>query len=233
MMKLLKELSRILRLPFNRNFALRRLKEYHARPRSLEETVDWAMNFGGGGYMTIKSLQIRSEITRLARAVTALKPKIILEIGTARGGTALIWSSIASEEVISCDLEHRAAQKPLLESLTPPGSQCKVTLLTGDSHDAAFKQRLVRELGGRKVDFLFIDGDHTESGVTQDYNDYKEFVRAGGVIAFHDIVESQPLPTNQVYHLWKTIKPKAITEEFVNDPKQCGFGIGIVRIPEA
>ena len=56
-------------------------------------------------------------------------------------------------------------------------------------------------------------------------------MRPGGLIGFHDIVESQPLPTNQVYHLWKNVRKEAVTEEFVNDPKQCGFGIGIVRVP--
>ena len=62
MMKALKELSRTLRLPFNRNSAFRRLKEHHARAHTLEETVDWAMNFGDGGYMTIMTWQIPSEI---------------------------------------------------------------------------------------------------------------------------------------------------------------------------
>jgi cephalosporin hydroxylase len=233
MRKALKELSRTLRVPFSRFLAFRRLQEYHARPRSLEETVDWAMRFGRYGYFTIHTLQVRSEIVALARAVAALKPKIIIEIGTARGGTSLIWASLASERVITCDLVHRPVQKPLLEALPPPGSACRMTLLTGNSHEAAFKQRLAQELNGRKADFLFIDGDHTETGVTQDYNDYKEFVRPGGIIAFHDIVESQPLATNQVYHLWKKLKPQATTEEFVNDPKQCGFGIGIVRVPAA
>lgn len=226
----LKELSRTLRIPFSRALAFRRLRQYHAQPRSLDETVDWAMNFGRYGYLTIHTLQKRSEIIALAKAVTALKPKLILEIGTARGGTSLIWSSIASEEVITCDLVHRNAQRSLLEALPPPGSRCKVTLLTGNSHEPAFKQRVAQALKGRKVDFLFIDGDHTVDGVTADYNDYKEFVRPGGIIGFHDIVESQPLATNQVYHLWKTIRPRAETEEFVNDPNQCGFGIGIVRV---
>jgi len=232
MKKTLKELSRTLRIPFNRYFAFRRLRKYHAGPRGIEETVDWAMRFGRYGYFTIHTMQKRSEIVALAKAVAALKPKIILEIGTARAGTLLVWSSIASEKVITCDLVHRNAQRPLLEALPPPGSTCKVTLLTGNSHDAAFKQRVAQALNGQKADFIFIDGDHTESGVTADYNDYKEFVRPGGIIAFHDIVESQPLATNQVYHLWKKIKPKAVTEEFVNDPKQCGFGIGIIRIPQ-
>ncbi len=225
-----KDLSRTLRIPFNRWYTNRRLQEYHSKPRSLEEVVDWAMNFGGGGDFTIKTLQIPSEITRLARTVAEIKPKIIIEIGTARGGTLLIWSSLASEKAISCDLVHHDAQKPLLEALPPPGSKCKVKLLTGNSHEAAFKQRVAQELSGRKADFLFIDGDHTEVGVTADYNDYKEFVRPGGIIAFHDIVENQPLATNQVYHLWKRLKPVANVQEFVADPNQCGFGIGLLTV---
>lgn len=231
--KVLKQISRNLRAPFNRRTGFRRLQEYHAQPRSLEETVDWAMNFGGSGHFNVRTQQVPAEITALARAVDALQPKIILEIGTAHGGTLLIWSSLASERVITCDLKDKHVQAPLFQAFPPPKSNCKVTLLSGDSHTAEFKQRVAQELGGRKVDFIFIDGDHTVEGVTADYNDYREFVRPGGIIAFHDIVESQPVVSNQVYHLWKKLKQEAVTEEFVNDPKQCGFGIGIIRVPQA
>ena len=226
-----KALSRTLRIPFSRVLAFRRLRQCHAQPRSIEETVDWAMRFGRYGYFTIHTLQKRSEITALARAVAALKPKTILEIGTARGGTLLIWASLAAERVISCDLEHRKVQRPLLEALPPPGSHCQVTLLTGDSHAAAFRQRVADQLAGTPVDFLFIDGDHTETGVAQDYHDYKDFVRPGGIIAFHDIIENQPVATNQVYHFWKNVRQGQIVEEFIDDPQQCGFGIGIIRVP--
>ena len=232
MNSVLKKLSRALRHPFNTRYAFKRLAEYHAKPRSLDEVVDWAMNFGGGGYMRIKTLQIPAEITRLAQAVKAIEPRIILEIGAASGGTALIWSTLASERVITCDLQDMRHQAPLFTRLPPPGSNCTVTLLSGDSHDPDFRARVSRELKGRQVDFLFIDGDHTEAGVTADYNDYKDFVRPGGLIAFHDIVEHQPLATNQVFHLWKRLKTLAPVEEFVNDPKQCGFGIGLLHVPE-
>jgi cephalosporin hydroxylase len=233
MNSVLKKLSRALRHPFNTRYAFKRLAEYHAKSRSLEEVVDWAMNFGGGGYMRIKTLQIPSEIMRLAQAVKAIKPRIILEIGTASGGTALIWSALASERVITCDLQDMSHQAPLFTKLPPPGSGCTVTLLSGDSHDPDFRARVAHELDGRQVDFLFIDGDHTEAGVTADYNDYKDFVRPGGLIAFHDIVEHQPLATNQVFHLWKRLKTLAPVEEFVNDPNQCGFGIGLLRVPDS
>ncbi len=228
----LKHFSRLLRQPFNRLYAEIRLREYHSRPRTLEEVVDWAMHFGGGGFMTVKTLQIPQEITQLARAVEAIRPKIILEIGTARGGTCLIWSYLASEQVITCDLNDMTRQRPLFSRFPPPDSNCKVTLLSGNSHDPAFKARVAAELNGRQVDFLFIDGDHTEAGVEADYNDYKEFVRPGGLIAFHDIVERQPLPTNQVYHLWKRLREVAEVEEFIAARNQCGFGIGLLHVPE-
>ena len=77
-----------------------------------------------------------------------------------RGGTLLIWSSLASERVITCDLVHRDPQRVLLTSLPPPGSKCRVELLTGNSHESAFKQRVSQALDGAKVDFLFIDPKH-------------------------------------------------------------------------
>lgn len=227
----LKKLWRSVRQPFNAMWGKRRLAEYHAKPRTLEETVEWAMHFGGGGYMTVRTLQMPSEITRLAKMVRDLEPKIILEIGTARGGTLLIWSSLASERVISCDLLSLHRQAPLFTKFPPPDSTCRVSLLAGDSHTPAFKARLAAELGGKKADFLFIDGDHTEPGVEKDYRDYVEFVRPGGLIAFHDIVEKQPLPTNQVFGFWQRLKKTADTVEFIDNPNQCGFGIGVVRLP--
>ncbi|MEW5786240.1 MAG: class I SAM-dependent methyltransferase [Pseudomonadota bacterium] len=231
MSRKLKELSRTLRIPVNRHFAFRRLAKYHERPRSLEETVDWAMKFGRYGYFTIHTLQIRQEILALASAVAALKPRNILEIGTARGGTLLIWSSLASHKVVTCDLLHREPQKELFTALPPPGSKCAVKLLTGDSHSADFKARVARELNGEQVDFLFIDGDHTVAGVESDYLDYREFVRPGGIIAFHDIVERQPLEDNQVYQFWKRLKPGQQVDEFIASPGQLGFGIGVLHVP--
>src|SRR5574341_1382040 len=92
MRQILRKIERTISLPFNRRRAFKRLREYHVQQRSLEQTIDFARNFGGHGYFKVKTLQIPQEILSLARAVEAIRPKIILEIGTARGGTLLIWS---------------------------------------------------------------------------------------------------------------------------------------------
>ncbi len=228
----LKEISRLLRFPFNKKAALRRLAEFHASPHDLEKIVDKAMNMGGSGYARVRTVQYRSEIMRLAHAVKALQPRTILEIGTYQGGTLFIWAQLASRLAISCDLSDMRYSGQLYRRFPPPGSDCRIELLSGDSHTQDFYQRVVRVLGGEKVDFLFIDGDHTEPGVTVDYLLYKDLVRPGGIIAFHDIVENQPVACNQVYGFWQKLKRVAQVEEYINDTSQCGCGIGILRVPE-
>lgn len=36
------------------------------------------------------------------------------------------------------------------------------------------------------IDFLFIDGDHSETGVQQDWDDWHRHMVPGGIVAFHD-----------------------------------------------
>lgn len=107
-------LSRNLRAPFNRRTAFRLLRELHARKPSLQEVVRRAMKLGSSGWYRVQSLQIESEILGLARAVDALKPKVIMEIGTARGGTALIWAHLARERLLTCDILERRGFAELL-----------------------------------------------------------------------------------------------------------------------
>lgn len=230
MTRAIREFGRWLRIPVNRRHAFRRLREFHAAKRPLGEIVQWAMNFGTKGKFRVKTTQIPSEIAGLAAEVEKLRPKVIVEIGTYEGGTSLIWTQLASERVITCDIAPPGPRGELIKAFPPPGSGCEVSILTGDSHSPDFAARLEKELGGREVDFLFIDGDHTEAGVEADYRTYSRLVREGGIIAFHDIADRQDQPGNEVQHFWKRLKREAATEEIIEDRDQTGFGIGIVRV---
>lgn len=223
-------LSRRLRAPLSGWFAHLALKRFHSKKRSIHEVVQHGMKFPSSGCYRIDSIQIESEFLSLAQQVQALQPKVILEIGTARGGTLFAWSQIASQLVVSCDLNSPGYKKDFYKQLPPPGSQCQVINLQGDSHKADFKDLVRKTLNNQKVDFLFIDGDHTEKGVEQDFNDYREFVRPGGLVAFHDIVKNQPVDTNQVYYFWTRLKQKYPFYEYINNPDQCGFGIGVIQV---
>jgi predicted O-methyltransferase YrrM len=83
--------------------------------------------------------------------------------------------------------------------------------------------------GERQVDFLFIDGDHSYSGVKRDFEDYSPFVRPGGIIAFHDIVKRESEPDIQVWRFWKEIKQKYSHDEFIEPGvSRRKIGIGVI-----
>lgn len=226
----IREFGRWLRVPLNRRHAMNRLWEFHATARPLDEIVQWAMNFGTKGKFRVKTTQIASEINRLAAEVATLQPKVIVEIGTYEGGTSLIWAQLASDLVVTCDINPPGPRGELVRAFPPRGSDCKVSILTGDSHSAEFAARVEKELGGKQVDFLFIDGDHREAGVEADYRAYRHLVREGGIIGFHDIADKQDQPGNEVQHFWKRLKQEAETQEIIENRDQTGFGIGIVRV---
>jgi len=109
----------------------------------------------------------------------------------------------------------------------------------GDSQTTEQRARLQRVLGGRPIDFLFIDGDHGYDGVRADYELYAPLVRPGGIVAFHDIIQDHGSRfgrktgcwTGEVHQLWAEIRDDhAEYLEFVEDPEQDGFGIGVLRL---
>jgi predicted O-methyltransferase YrrM len=210
--------------------AFRKLKEFHRQPRTTSEIIDMAIDFKTKGLYRVDSVQMRDEILSLADAVKSINPKVILEIGTCNGGTLFIWSNLATDCVITCDLNKSKVREDIYKKFPPIDSNCTVVSLAGDSHDSNFLEIVKAKLGNNQVDFLFIDGDHTEAGVRRDYEMYSPLVRSGGLIAFHDIVEKQPIPQNQVYYFWEELKKNVEHEEFIHDSNQTGYGIGLVHV---
>jgi predicted O-methyltransferase YrrM len=89
-------------------------------------------------------------------------------------------------------------------------------------------------LRGRPVDFLFIDADHTYDGVLANVRLYGPRVRAGGAIAFHDILPNPRDPRIEVHRLWDHLRRVADVTEWVF-PNATGHapGIGLLRVPAA
>jgi len=225
-----RDISRKIRAPLNKMSAFRKLKDFHSQTRTIDEVINMAIDFKTKGLYRVDSVQMRDEILALANAVKSINPKIILEIGTCNGGTLFIWSNIATDTVITCDLNKTKVREDLYQQFPPDSSDCKIISLAGDSHNDKFLETVKTKLGNKPVDFLFIDGDHTEAGVRQDYAMYSPLVRSGGLIAFHDIVEKQPTPQNQVYYFWEELKKNVEYEEFIHDSNQTGYGIGLVHV---
>ena len=116
--------------------------------------------------------QMPSEASDLLRIVERLRPRRVIEIGTTHGGSLLLWARAAAADatLVSIDLPPWEIDDPgesdKRRAIERVGSQQQsVYALRGDSHDPAVQARAHACLGGRAVDFLFLDADHSYEGV--------------------------------------------------------------------
>lgn len=127
------------------------------------------------------------EIFWLYEKIEDINPHVIVEIGVYAGGTLLFLSNLCKRPddlVIGLDCDWNKWKEYGWDiSLPTP----KVILIDGDSHLPKTINRLKEVLNNRPIDFIFIDGDHSEKGITLDYEIYAPMVRDGGIIAFHDL----------------------------------------------
>jgi predicted O-methyltransferase YrrM len=115
----------------------------------------------------------------------------LVEIGVMHGATtALLRSVMAPEGVVTgidrhppgklrVSFERLVAKRELARY--PRG---RAVLLREWSHDAA-------RHWAAPIDFLFIDGDHSWTGIERDWRDWPPHLVPGGVVALHD---SRPMP---------------------------------------
>ena len=211
-------------------YALMKIKKF--RHNNLNDLVDFGFY---GTARIIKPIQVREEILELLRILNEIKPEVIIEIGTAIGGTFFLFSRVASEgaTIISIDLPGGTfgAAYPNVKissyrSFALPKQ--KIHLIRADSHNQTTLEKVNSILDKKSIDFLFIDGDHTYEGVKKDFEMYSPLVRNNGIIAFHDITVYPPETGYEVNKFWNQIKEKYSYSVIVNDPGQVGYGIGLL-----
>jgi len=204
-------------------FKIRRLDQHY----SLDKLVDIALTMCFG---LIEPAQARYEISELLKILDKAKPKVILEIGTLEGGTLFLFARTAPRDaiIISVDLPPARflfkLRAPLYKTFVSGNQQ--LHLIKESSHDKITLEKVKNILKGRKIDFLFIDGDHTYEGVKEDFEMYAPLVRQNGMIAFHDIILQSDCEVNR---FWDEIKPKYKHLEIVEDRKQNKIGIGLIK----
>lgn len=207
-----------------------------------------ALRDGGGpeswidellGCHLFRPMQRRSEILRLAEVVSGLRPRAVCEIGAAGGGTAFIFAHAAAADatVISVDLAFDAPRRSALPRFAREGQT--IHCVWGDSHADSTRARVGALLGGRPLDLLYIDGDHSYEGVRADFRMYAPLVRPGGLVVFHDIVPDHRTrygvetksDTGGVPQFWRELKAAgARVSEIVEDEEQDGYGLGVVTV---
>ena len=177
--------------------------------------------------------QNAAEIAGFLEYSARRRPRVACEIGTQDGGNFFLLGTHLTtvDRLVGVDLHIRrkALLRGVLDRTRHP------VFVEGSSYAERTAARVRHALGGRPIDILFIDGDHSYGGAARDYLVYGAMVRDGGLIAFHDIVpdgREDGAPgdayAGDVPALWAELKRLFDHEEFIADPRQLGRGIGVL-----
>lgn len=110
---------------------------------------------------------------------------VVVEIGTMNNAQKPFWKALLNAEHIGIDITGHPD-------------------ILGDSQSPEILRRLKTQLGGRLIDLLFIDGNHTYAAVKSDYETYGPLTKH--IIAFHDINHPfSPQIPEETMRLWKEI----------------------------
>lgn len=208
----------------------------HDRTRGMssENLVDFVLSDEWKRFFWM--IQIPSEIKFLLARVAAIKPAVVVEIGTRMGGTLFLFTKVAATnaQIVSVDFPdghgggYSKSRADFYRSYAIPPQ--RVSLIKGDSHAVSTKTELENILEGKKIDFLFIDGDHSYDGVKMDFDMYSPLVRSGGLVGFHDNKPTSENSWSGVIPYWREVKDKYKSEEFFGSEDNWG-GMGIVQMP--
>ncbi len=166
---------------------------------------------------------------------TARQPKTVVEIGTSTGGTTFLLGALLPTVTLLVGIDILVRNRQRLRAFARPGLE--TAFINGSSRAQATIEAVSAVLGDRPVDLLFIDGDHTFFGASQDFRAYRRLVAPGGLIAFHDIVPDSTLRSGsdaltwsgEVPVLWEILRTQFPSHEFVDSPDQEAFGIGVLE----
>jgi len=179
-------------------------------------------------------LQVEEELKGFVDLAAAHEPVRALEIGASWGGTTFALSNSLPSLRTMIGVDLYVGNRIKLKGLVP--KQLNLRLINGNSRDPKIVSMLRSLLGGQPLDLLFIDGDHSYEGALSDFLTYRDLVRDGGLIAFHDIQSDgreRGVVTDAwsggVPVLWRGLKPLYRTWEFIGSPDQFGYGIGVIE----
>ena len=179
--------------------------------------------FGEKGF---NATQVTREFYPFICFLTSYCPKMdtMIEVGVFKGGTFKFWHKFLSPDngiLIGVDLNDRGFVPAVQERFKEDN---RVKFVIGDSIAPETIAQVEKELQGRKADFLFIDGDHEITHVKADFDLYRGFVKPGGLIVFHDLVNENIVP------LWNNaIKDEEFQAYIEFRGKEPGIGVLIKK----
>src|SRR5688572_5725105 len=129
-------------------------------------------------------LQRMRETEKMIAMARTVKPSVVMEIGSDKGGSFYHWvKGLIPTKAIA--LEIRGI--PFAEAFQKAFPDTRFFFGDDSSYDPVIVDAVWHFLNGDKIDCLFIDGD--KHGFSKDVAAYLPMMRQGGMIFLHDVTE--------------------------------------------
>jgi predicted O-methyltransferase YrrM len=201
----------------------------------------------------LEHTQVREDFLELCSDFLVSPRNTVMEIGTFAGCTLGSFISLQGIQnvinplIISVDnatyptpMTNENFVNKIMNGLKNVGcdtSNLKIIVL--DSHTEECNIAIRNTLNGRKIDFAFIDADHSYNSVKQDYELCLKYMNNNSIIAFHDIYSKYDDNENIGAKLfWDEIKGNYKHREIISGitsgkyPDIWSGGIGVLYIGE-
>ena len=170
-------------------------------------------------WLGIPIIRLPDDIVVYQELIFYVNPKVILEIGVARGGSVILSSSLVElmgndGRVIGVDIDIRSHN---LERLKAHKMYKNINLIEGDILDPSTLVKIEENLGGAKVDILVLDSNHTHEHVLRELEILSNLVSIGGYIVLPDtVIEDFPIGYYSETRPWDVgNNPKTALLEFM------------------
>jgi cephalosporin hydroxylase len=167
-------------------------------------------------WMGIPIIQLPEDILMMHELIYKVKPYVIVETGTAHGGTAIFYASmlelLGKGRVISIDIEIRKNNRLAIEA--HPMSK-RITLIEGSSTDELVVARVREMIGlGDKV-LVALDSNHSFDHVRLELEKYAPLVTPGSYIVVFDGVMQILADAPSGKSEWASNNPTLAAEDFL------------------
>jgi cephalosporin hydroxylase len=164
-------------------------------------------------FLGVKCLKSVSDMWNYQEILFELKPSLIIEVGTANGGSALYFSwllktIIPMSKVLSIDISHHAVADSIKKN-------SHIELLSGKLTDESARSRIM-ELREQYIGpiFVILDSDHTKANVLAEMEALRKILISGDYL----VVEDGNINGHPVLQGWGEGPFEAIEEYIMNHP---------------
>jgi cephalosporin hydroxylase len=163
-------------------------------------------------------IQFPQDILALQEILWAVRPRLVIETGIARGGSLIFHASMleligGDGRVLGIDIDIREHNRREIEQ--HPMFK-RITMLQGSSVDKGIVQKVYELARGRAPVLVILDSLHTHDHVLQELRLYSPLVTKGSyLVVFDTIIEDMPADFFPDRPWGKGNNPKTAVREFL------------------